>query len=124
MTTPTGKQTRTIAGYISTLLEYPRWHIDREVDFTGCHLQGGFDQDDARCADCHFGKACRWLHQNRHEPTPDTPLPDLVNALQTAVTYLRTESPETTDHARHCDCDTCRWLREASAFLRTHRHKT
>ena len=124
MTTLTGRQVRTISGYVATLLDYPRWFIDREVDFTDCHLRGHFEPDDRCCTDCRFGSACRWLNQNRLEPTPDTPLPDLVGALQTAVRYVRSECPDSADHTRDCDCDTCEWLREASAFLRTHRHKT
>lgn len=124
MTTLRGRQARTISGYVTILLEYPRWFIEREVDFTNCHLQGQFDGQEERCTNCHFGSACRWLHSNRPEPTPDTPLPDLVIALTTAVSYLRQETPALEDHDRGCDCDTCAWLREASAFLRTHRHKT
>jgi hypothetical protein len=124
MATLTGNQTRTITGYAATLLAYPRWFIEREVDFTDCHLKGRFDADDSICADCHFGSACRWLNQNRPEPRPGTPLPELVHALQTAVNYVRKDCADAADHARHCDCDTCEWLHEASAFLRTHRHKT
>lgn len=124
MTTLTGRQVRTISGYIATLLDYPRWFIDREVDFTDCHLKGRFAPHDRCCKDCRFGSACRWLNQNRLEPTPETPLPDLVDALRTAVSYVRREYSDSPDHARDCDCDTCEWLREASAFLRTHRHKT
>lgn len=124
MSTLGGRQARTLSGYVVTLLEYPRWFIDREVDFTDCRFQGRFDPGETRCAHCHFGQACRWLNQNRNEPTTATPLSDLVNALQTAVTYLRSESPETSCHPRRCDCDTCQWLHEASAFLRTHRHRT
>ena len=124
MTTLTGRQVRTISGYIAALLDYPRWFIDREVDFTDCHLKGRFALHDRCCEDCRFGSACRWLNQNRLEPTPETPLPDLVDALRTAVSYVRREYADSADHARDCDCDTCEWLREASAFLRTHRHKT
>jgi hypothetical protein len=124
MTRLTGRQVRTISGYVATLLDYPRWFIEREVDFTNCHLQGRFDQDDRCCADCRFGSACRWLNLNRREPTPDTPLPNLMGALQAAVAYVRRECSDTADHDRDCDCDTCEWLHEANAFLRTHRHKT
>ncbi|MCO4810991.1 MAG: hypothetical protein KC572_05270 [Gammaproteobacteria bacterium] len=124
MTRLTGRQVRTISGYVATLLDYPRWFIEREVDFTNCHLQGRFEQDDRCCADCRFGSACRWLNRNRREPTPDTPLPDLLAALQAAVAYVHRECSDTADHDRDCDCDTCEWLHEANAFLRTHRHKT
>ncbi|MDH5619035.1 MAG: hypothetical protein OEZ11_10370 [Gammaproteobacteria bacterium] len=124
MTTLTGRHVRTISGYVATLLAYPRWYIDREVDFTNCHLQGRFDEEDTVCAACHFGRACRWLSLHRLAPTVDTPLPELVDALQTAVTYVRRECADATGHPRECDCDTCEWLQEASAFLRTHRHKT
>ena len=124
MTRLTGRQVRTISGYVATLLDYPRWFIEREVDFTNCHLQGRFEQDDRCCEVCRFGSACRWLNRNRREPTPDTPLPDLLAALQAAVAYVHRECSDTADHDRDCDCDTCEWLHEANAFLRTHRHKT
>ena len=35
MATQTNK-TRTITGYIADLLEYPRWILEREVDFSSC----------------------------------------------------------------------------------------
>jgi hypothetical protein len=124
MNTLTGRQARTITGYVATLLEYPRWCIDREVDFSTCHLQGRFESSDARCVSCEFGQACRWLHLKGHEPMPDTPLTELVDALETAVTYFRRDCRESAHHVRQCACDTCDWLREANAFLRTHRHKT
>ena len=82
MTTLTGMSTRTITGYLVTLLDYPRWLIDREVDFAECHLHGNFDAEDDQCQCCDFGSACRWLNQNRTAPSPDTPMPDLVEALQ------------------------------------------
>ena len=124
MNTLGGRQARTITGYIATLLDFPRWYIEREVDFSNCHLHGDFDGADRRCSSCRFGQACCWLQLNGREPTPDTPLADLIDALETAVTYLRRDSRESADHDRLCPCDTCDWLREANAFLRTHRHKT
>lgn len=124
MTTLTGASTRTITGYLVTLLEYPRWLIEREVDFTNCHHGGNFEAGDARCRHCRFGEACDWLNHNRTEPTLRTPLPELLLALKTAVAYVRNSSQGAAAHDRHCDCDHCEWLHEATNFLRTHRHKT
>lgn len=124
MNTLTGRSTRTITGYVVTLLDYPRWLIEREVDFTDCHLGGQFEDEDQRCLDCRFGEACSWLNVNREAPSLASPLPALVNALQTAVGYVRNYARKMPEHDRHCDCDTCAWLREAGGFLRTHRHKT
>jgi len=123
MTTLTGASTRTITGYIVTLLEYPRWLIEREVDFTDCHLGGNFDAGDEQCRECFFGEACDWLNTNKAEPTLSSPLPDLLHALQTAVAYVRSDARGEPKHARNCDCDTCLWLHEATNFLRTSRHK-
>ena len=122
MATLTKMNTRTITGYLVTLLEYPRWLIDREVDFTDCHLHGDFGADDEQCRCCEFGSACRWLNQNRSAPSPGMPLPDLIHALQTAVNFVRNESLSAARHERTCDCDTCKWLREANRCLRAHRH--
>ena len=122
MITLTGLGTRTITGYAVTLLEYPRWLIDRDLDFSDCHLQGRYEAEDGICKACDFGTACRWLSKNRDAPSLETPLGELVDALRTATDYIRTTHADTLQHDRHCDCDTCSWLREASAFLRSHRH--
>ncbi len=124
MTTLTGRNTRTLTGYVVTLLEYPRWIIERDVDFTDCHLSGGFDTNDRQCASCGFGQACCWLNVNRIAPSPDAPLDELLQALSTAVDYLRSTSQGESPHARNCECDTCQWLHEAMSFQRLHRHKT
>jgi hypothetical protein len=123
MSTLTGASTRTITGYLVTLLEYPRWLIDRDVDFSECHLHGDFDGNDAVCISCEFGRACRWLRKNQGEPSLSTPLSELVAALQTAADYVRRDHGAGGQHDRYCDCDTCVWLREASNFLRSHRHR-
>ena len=45
----------------------------------------------------------------------------LSSALDTAVVYLRSPDREYMAHNRHCDCETCAWLRDAKSFLRQHR---
>jgi hypothetical protein len=121
MNTLTGTTTRTITGYLVTLLEYPRWMIAREVDFTNCHLGGAYEAEDDLCMDCAFGDACRWLC--RDEPSLDTPLNELLDALQTSLPFVRERLDPRLPHDAPCDCDTCAWLREAHGFLRTHRHR-
>lgn len=124
MITLTGRNTRTITGYVVTLLDYPRWLIEREVDFTNCHLGGVFDADDPQCAHCPFGAACCWLHANRPAPSAEAPLDELLQALSTSVEYLRRRRIEEALHATDCRCDTCQWLHEALGFLRHHRHRS
>ena len=123
MVTLTGSRTRTLTGYLVTLLEYPRWLIARDVDFTDCHLHGDYDADDDVCRHCEFGDACRWLSANHDEPTVDTPFPELVDALRTAADYVRRQHGTTGLHGRNCDCDNCQWLHDANNFLRSHRHR-
>ena len=123
MNTLTGSSTRTITGYLVTLLEYPRWLIARDIDFTKCHLHGEYDADDETCTRCEFGDACRWLSRYRDKPNLNTPLPDLLGALHAAADYVRRTHGSTRPHGRGCDCDTCQWLHEANNFLRSHRHR-
>lgn len=122
MTTLTGRNRRTIGGYIITLLDYPRWIIEREVDFTDCHLRGDFGEDDPACDSCRFGAACRWLNVNRNSPSADAPLDELMTALRTAVEFLRRNDARHEPHPADCDCDNCQWLRDATGFLRQNRH--
>lgn len=123
MTTLTGRNRRTIVGYVITLLDYPRWVIEREVDFTGCHRAGAFDQEDPHCSSCQFGDACRWLNTNRSVPTADAPLDELLLALRTALEFLRSTRATQDPHRADCECDSCAWLHEATGFLRQHRHR-
>jgi len=111
--TLTGRSTRTITGYVIQLLEYPRWFIERDVDFTHCRHSGRFDDSDDECVNCHFGTACQWLNQDRTPQPEHGPIEDLVAALQTAVDYLQSRN----HHDRGCRCDNCNWLREARRFL-------
>lgn len=126
MATLSGTHARTLTGYVITMLEYPRWIIERDVDFTHCHLRGDFDSADPRCSSCGFGEACRWLNHNRTPPSPDTTFAELLQALGAAVQYLRgTDNVDgNCSGTRDCECDNCLWLREAVAFLRTHRHRS
>ena len=124
MTTLTGRETRTISGYAVTLLEYPRWVIEREVDFTDCEYGGNFKAESQRCVSCLFGGACRWLNASSAAPTLDTPLDDLVRALRSAVEFLGSGSRDEASHPQDCECDTCLWLHDARGLLRTHRRRT
>lgn len=120
MTTLTGRNARTLSGYVDTLLNYPRWVIERDVDFTHCHYQGSYTASDARCTTCQFGAACRWLNLAHPHGQPDDPLPELLDALETAADYLQAAYSD--DHERGCDCETCLWLRQVRRFLHSQQH--
>ena len=115
MTTQTGRNARTLAGYVESLLDYPRWVIERDVDFSGCHYQGVYTASAERCTSCQFGTACRWLNLAQLPKPPDQPLPELMNALTTAVDYLQLTYSE--DHERGCHSENCLWLRQVRRFL-------
>ena len=119
MATQTGK-TRTITGFLADLLEYPRWMIERDVDFTNCKYEGHYNAFIAECKYCRFGPACRWLDKNRTPSIDGASLEELSDALEAAVKYLRAAHP----HEPHCGCKTCRWLREARHFKRSHLKST
>jgi hypothetical protein len=110
------RKTRTLQAYVSKLLQYPRWIIEREVDFTGCHYDGHYNAYLPECVDCPFGHGCRWLDQQRAPDIGDAPLEELVEALGGAVEYLASPKrrPEIVDD------DMRAWMREARRFLRSH----
>ncbi len=111
MATQTNK-TRTITGYITDLLEYPRWFFEREVDFTNCRHEGHYNSFIRECANCPFGSACRWLDQHRSRTLEGATVEELTDALEAAIEYLRASNR----HERTCYCKTCRWLRKARHF--------
>ena len=118
MTILTPRCTRTITGYMSELLEYPRWYIERDIDFTRCEFHGRYEASADSCRNCRFGVGCLWLNRKRSPTTDRADLPELMNALKVAVQYLA-------QHAHHdhdCDCATCSWVHEARAMLRSQSH--
>lgn len=118
MTTLTPRCTRTITGHVSELLEYPRWYIERDIDFTKCAFQGRVDPGAEGCRTCAFGVGCLWLNRERTPTTDPGELPELLEALESAVRYIA----ERCRHDRDCGCETCRWVHEARAMLRSRTH--
>lgn len=117
MAMATTSRTRTLKTYVSELLEYPRWIIEREVDFTDCAYQGHHNAFLPECVNCRFGRGCRWLDQQRTPEIGHAPLEDLVPALEGAVDYL-----QSTRRQQEIDEDDMRaWMREARRFLQSRR---
>ena len=56
MATQTNK-TRTITGYITDLLEYPRWVLERDVDFSNCRYGSHYNVFIKECTECQFGRS-------------------------------------------------------------------
>ena len=122
MTTVTGSQTRTILGQLTLTLEYPRWLIERDVDFSNCANSGHFNEFLPLCENCGFGPACKWLNGAHGADMSDAPLSELIAALSGAVEYIRER--KIASHARDCDCESCRWLVPARRLLRSLGDKT
>jgi len=117
MTTQTGSNTRTITGHLVHVLEYPRWLIERDIDFSQCEYSGRFNELVPECQNCPFGAGCRWLDRHRTNSLTDVPLADLIEALRGAVNYI--DGHPDYQHVQKCDCETCRWLHLAKRLLRT-----
>ncbi len=118
--TPPGRNSRTLSGYVESLLDYPRWVIERDVDFSNCSYHGTFTASAEQCTSCQFGEACRWLSLGQLSATPDAPLAELLGALTTAADYLQVRYGD--NHEDRCNCETCLWLRKVRRFLRTQRN--
>jgi hypothetical protein len=112
----TTSKTRTLRAYVSELLEYPRWIIEHEVDFTNCPYDGHYNAYLPGCVNCQFGPGCRWLDRQRTPDTTNAPLQELIEALSSAIEYLQSSNPEKGDYYE----ETHAWVREARSFLRSH----
>ena len=119
MTTLTGRNERTLSGYADSLLDYPRWLLERDVDFTHCEFQGSYTETTAHCVSCEFGVACHWLTRVRSPQGAENVLPELLQALTTAADYV--QKTHCQPHDRACECPNCVWLREVRGFLRSNR---
>ncbi|MFQ6004283.1 MAG: hypothetical protein ACE5OQ_02175 [Woeseia sp.] len=117
MTTQTRSHSRTITGYLLHRLEYARWLIECDTDFTDCPYHGRYRQFVAECETCVFGKGCRWLGRYTADALREASMVDLVEALETAVEYVAERRRET--HLHSCACDDCEWLRTSRRFLRS-----
>ncbi len=117
VTTQSGSQSRTITGYLMHLLEYPRWLMECDIDFTQCPYQGRYENFVAECDTCMNGKGCKWLSSYTISAIRQAPLRDLVDALENAVDYVA--GRQQAEHQANCVCDNCEWLRTSRRFLRS-----
>jgi len=114
MTTETTANTRTLKAYAIEMLKFPRYYIEREVDFTECRHDARFNASVKECADCQFGPACRWLDQHRTSLSDDAPLDELMKAIESAAQYLQA----TTQKLGANNGEVLSWIRESRRFLR------
>lgn len=125
MGTLTGSRTRTITGHISNLLDYPKWLIERDVDFTHCDFDGHYDDTNVQCRECRFSAGCRWLVRIREIDPCQADLDALTAALRGAVRYVaaRNADPHNQTHNQPhngpCNCEQCTWLTSARRLLRS-----
>jgi len=114
MTPGTTANTRTLRAYASDLLEYARWILERDVDFTDCRQRGHYDATVSECKECRFGEACRWLDQHRTPSTEDASLDDLVAAIESACEYLQSEKQRSDAN----DPELHNWIHKTHRFLK------
>lgn len=117
MTIETTSNTRTLLAYATDLLKYPRWIIEREVDFTDCRHGGHYNAFLSECVECRFGPACHWLDLHRTPNIDDASLDELVHAIESACEYLQS----TPEHPEADDAELHDWIRETHRFLRARR---
>jgi len=108
---------RTLIGYASDLLKYPRLVIERDVDFTDCRHGGRHNAILSDCMDCQFGEACRWLDYYRTPNLRGATLDELIDALESACDYFQAKIRE----GGVCDAEMLAWIREARRFLHARR---
>jgi len=89
MVSETTGNMRTLIGYATDLLKYPRFVIERDVDFTNCLHAGRHDESLAACTECQFGDACYWLNQHRMQTADDATLDEFVEAIKNACLYMQ-----------------------------------
>ena len=114
MTTETTSNTRTLRAYAIELLRFPRWYIEREVDFTNCSHNSRYNAFLEECLTCQFGPGCRWLDQHRTSLGDDAPIDELVEAIHCAAQYLQVTAQKQGGN----NAEVLAWIREARNFLR------
>lgn len=117
MAAETTGNVRTLQGYASDLLKYPRYVIERDVDFSNCRRDGRHNAFLADCMDCQFGTACFWLNKHRTPHVDDATLEALVEAIESACEYLQVRVRQ---KGRN-DAEMLAWIREARRFLHARR---
>ncbi len=117
MASETTGNVRTLIGYASDLLNYPRLIIERDVDFTDCRHGGRHNAFLSDCADCQFGEACKWLDYYRTPNLTGATLDELTDAIKSACDYLQTKIRD----GGASDAEMLSWIREARRFLHARR---
>jgi hypothetical protein len=113
----TTANTRTLRAYAADLLQYARWIIEREVDFSNCRHRGQYQSSASECTECRFGAACLWLDQQRTPNLEEASIDELIEGIESASGYLQSteRDPEVNDPELHD------WIHKAHRFLKAQR---
>ena len=103
---------------IIELLALPRQIARSNVELHGCRHAGHFAAHDTRCVQCEFNIECEWLHgADEFSALSEKPIDDVLDALEFATSYVDAHITRGGHSRLHCECDACRWLRDANAVL-------
>ncbi len=97
------------------LLSFPNQLIEEQLnDLTDdCPHELRFASEDKKCLACDLEDECRWLSDNDDfSPLKLRSIPELVDALETAITYVRGDVIAW-GHDSGCVCQVCEWLGKA-----------
>lgn len=97
------------------LLSFPSQLIEEELDdlTDDCPHELRFSGEDKKCQACDLEDECRWLNRNDDfSPLKLRTIPELVDALDTAITYVRGDVIAW-GHESECACQVCEWLKKA-----------
>ena len=99
-------------------LSYPTALIRGGVELDSCSHSGQYNDLDPECTYCDFEPECAWLFRHDENVSlAEKPLADLVEALEFCYGYVDAHTARLGHEFETCNCDACRWLRDAGRLM-------
>lgn len=100
-------------------LTYPRLFVLQEIGLKDCPHESVFDAAWDRCRNCGLGQECHWLScLNDFAELSNKPIHTLHASLLYSIKLVEAQTGEMRHDAMTCDCESCRWTREAKQLSR------
>lgn len=99
---------------IIDMLAFPRQIIRGHVPLETCEHAGNFSPSATNCLVCEARVECEWLYHNDESVAlTEKPLDVVVDALGSAMLYVRACVSRAGHNLLVCRCEACDWLRHA-----------